>query len=617
MTEPLEPRRLLAGVTLFTHGLNGNVAGWVGAAAEATAERVGGARAASIYTMTVGERSGRLAVTSFAPDSGQRALRDTSAGEIVVKLDWGSVSGGRYATQTVARAVADYMLVAHGDTPALAELPLHLAGHSRGASLVSALSEDFGEAGVFVDQVTYLDPVPVDGVGDFLGVSFGDQGMAVYDNTVFADNYWRSDGNPNNNDFDGQAVAGTYNGDLNSTVQRNFFVSAHGAVTAYYVGTIDTDTSNGGDHPVLDSWYPGTAVAPGRDETGFANTRIAANSRASSGLSTALGGRARRVGVGESGSQWANVVNFTTGGERRVTAGQTLDARVQYADRDSRLRVDVFADNDTNPYNDGLTLLTRKKLSGTTLAGGRISVGTGPLEAGTYRLAARATDDSGHTRWVYSPRSIGVTAAPPPDFVTFQNRVMTVTGTDAADVIGIVRNDGSYDVTLNGINVVVDQSDADRIDVQAGGGNDTVRIDAAVGTYVNAGPGFDDVVGGDGSDTLSGGAQSDTLTGGLGDDVLNGNGGNNLLVGNGGYDRFYSADGAQDTMVGGSNADRFFGGNGPDSMIGGPGNDKIYANAGNDTLIGGPGTDIVNGGAGSDSSDDDPLDLRTDIEILV
>lgn len=616
--ESLEGRRLLAGVTLITHGYNGDVNGWVATAAADVQERAGGSKAASIYTMSVAKNnSNRLTVTAFTPDKNQIDYRSTTGGELILKLDWSTVSGGSYTTQDVAEVVADYMLAAHGNVPAMAELPLHLIGHSRGASLVTALSGKLGEDGVWVDQVTYLDPHPVDGVDDYFGVSFGDQKMAVYNNTVFADDYWRNDGNPNNNDFDGERVTGAYNGDLNSTVQQNFFVSAHGAVTAYYVGTIDTSTSQGGDHPVLSSWYKGTAVAPARDATGFAYSRIAGGERPLSGLSTALGGNAKRVSLDTDDATWSNVLNFTTRGDRRVTAGQTLDARFLFADHDSSARVDVYFDTDTNPYNGGTTYGQGKVFSASDLAAGRINVPTTGLATGTYRVAARVRDDAGRTRWYYSPRSIGVDAAAPVT-VDVTNRVMTITGSTSNDTISVQRNDGSYDIIGNGVNVgVAPEADVDLIVVQADAGNDVVTIDAVVPAYVNAGPGFDNVVGGDGNDTLSGGAQSDTLTGGLGDDVLNGNGGNNLLIGNGGYDRLYSADGSQDTMIGGSNADRFFGGDGNDLMYGQNGNDKMYANAGNDTLIGGEGSDILNGGSGTNTGDNDPLDLRTNIQILL
>jgi len=52
--EPLEPRQLLAGVTMLIHGHQGSINGWVRAAAEAIAEHVpGGADQASQFTLKV------------------------------------------------------------------------------------------------------------------------------------------------------------------------------------------------------------------------------------------------------------------------------------------------------------------------------------------------------------------------------------------------------------------------------------------------------------------------------------------------------------------------------------------------------------------------------------
>ncbi|MBC7783369.1 MAG: hypothetical protein H7144_05970, partial [Burkholderiales bacterium] len=110
----LEARRLLAGVTLLTHGLNGDIDGWVETAAADIAERAGGATRASIYSMEVEASGGTLTVTSFGPDSGESDYRETLDGEMILKLDWGSVSGGSYPTGDVAAVVSAYLLSTHG-----------------------------------------------------------------------------------------------------------------------------------------------------------------------------------------------------------------------------------------------------------------------------------------------------------------------------------------------------------------------------------------------------------------------------------------------------------------------------------------------------------------------
>ena len=89
----------------------------------------------------------------------------------------GSLSfGGGYhrSTVDVAAAVAEKLLLPNFLTDLVtpvAELPFHLIGHSRGASLVGELAKKLGEQGVWVDQVTTLDPHPVDGVREPSGYS--------------------------------------------------------------------------------------------------------------------------------------------------------------------------------------------------------------------------------------------------------------------------------------------------------------------------------------------------------------------------------------------------------------------------------------------------------------
>ena len=64
------------------------------------------------------------------------------------------------------------------------------------------------------------------------------------------------------------------------------------------------------------------------------------------------------------------------------------------------------------------------------------------------------------------------------------------------------------------------------INVQAGGGNDDVRIDGSAGSFadqqltIDGGAGNDTIVGGDGDDTLIGGTGNDTIVGGRGADTV-------------------------------------------------------------------------------------------------
>ena len=93
------------------------------------------------------------------------------------------------------------------------------------------------------------------------------------------------------------------------------------------------------------------------------------------------------------------------------------------------------------------------------------------------------------------------------------------------------------------------------IDVTAGNGDDTVRIDQVNGTFTTT--------------------ESTSIDGGNGDDIL----------------------------LGGSGAERFFGGNGDDSVDGNAGADSAFLGRGDDIFVWDPGdaSDIVDGDKGSDT----------------
>src|SRR4051794_8403870 len=304
--EPLEPRTLLAGVTILTHGYQGDVNGWISKMSDDIVARAGGASHATAYTMKVGENSKqRLAVLSLTRDRGSSDYQSTSTGEVVVKLDWSSISGGGESTTEVAGVVSKFLLNQQDSdaAPRFVELPIHLIGHSRGASLMIALSQGLGRAGIWVDQQTNLDPHPVDGVNDILGANFGDMPMTTFDNVAFSDTYWRSDGDVNNVDFDGEEVAGSHNQSLNNSVQQDFSGLAHLSVPSYYDGTVNGKTSDGGDTPIKNDWYGTGGDKPARDQTGFVFSNLAGGARPADGLWSASGGTAQRQSAGQSGSQ--------------------------------------------------------------------------------------------------------------------------------------------------------------------------------------------------------------------------------------------------------------------------------------------------------------------------
>jgi Ca2+-binding RTX toxin-like protein len=117
-----------------------------------------------------------------------------------------------------------------------------------------------------------------------------------------------------------------------------------------------------------------------------------------------------------------------------------------------------------------------------------------------------------------------------------------------------VGDDGTADFAF-------DRSAFTAVDVQAGGGDDSIRIDQLNGRFT------EDAV------TLDGGSGNDTLTGGDGDDVLIGGTGNDTADGNRG----------NDTALLGSGTDRFSWdpGDGSDVIEGGDGADTLAFNGSN------------------------------------
>src|SRR6185437_2158923 len=115
-----------------------------------------------------------------------------------------------------------------------------------------------------------------------------------------------------------------------------------------------------------------------------------------------------------------------------------------------------------------------------------------------------------------------------------------------------VGDDGRADFT-------VERHRVERIVVNAGNGNDQVRIDESNGAFTTTTP-----------TQINGDAGDDTLLGGSGAEMLNGGGGNDVVDGNGGADRVSL----------GSGDDRFVWdpGDGSDVVDGGAGHDVMAFN---------------------------------------
>jgi hypothetical protein len=131
------------------------------------------------------------------------------------------------------------------------------------------------------------------------------------------------------------------------------------------------------------------------------------------------------------------------------------------------------------------------------------------------------------------------------------------------------------------------------LEVNAGGGNDTVRNNTWLPSTI---------FGGAGDDWLIGGAGRDMLIGWTGNDTLEGLGDNDELYGGIGNDNLYGGEGS-DKLAGQENDDLLVGGNGDDDLYGDSGRDKLFGQAGADKLYGGTENDLLVGGSDSDYLD--------------
>ena len=180
----------------------------------------------------------------------------------------------------------------------------------------------------------------------------------------------------------------------------------------------------------------------------------------------------------------------------------------------------------TPPVASGAGGALSRRLVRTALAAGVL---TGGLTASAQAAPAHRpghSGDRGHSRVS----------------VEVEHRTLTITGTAGADKLSLrlsagdprrlqvdVGDDGSADFTVR-------RRRFDRIVVNAGNGNDQVRIDESNGAVTTTTP--TQINGQGGDDTLLGGSGAETLNGGDGNDVVDGNGGADRVTLGSGDDRF-------------------------------------------------------------------------------
>ncbi len=398
--QQLEPRLLLSGVTLIAHGHNSGVSGWIDDMADAIADRIGAESAE--YTLVLNEGADDKPNSHFfSADNPAQTYDAVASGEAIIKVDWSDMTSGLFdfgsSTTDVGYYVADWL--AGSD---FAGMPIHLIGHSRGASVSAAICQKLAALGVWVDQMTMLDPYPVD----------GDSDVILYDNVRLADNYYQTDYS-----ISGGPIAGSYNlGPLDLGGAHGYFSGGtHSDVHLWYHGTIDLSPAASADGYTVPGDYYDGSQGP-RDSAGFHYSLIAGGDR--SELTGWLPQAANRTHVTRSGSQWANLeATLQLSGPDSVEQGDDIPLSYRYQ---AAIASDISFgfDTDRNPYNASApqyagTIAMPATSDGTAFDNGIAEthdVDTSQISPGEYYIVARITAD-GRSRYVYSDQQITIEQA--------------------------------------------------------------------------------------------------------------------------------------------------------------------------------------------------------------
>jgi hypothetical protein len=418
------------GVTVITHGFNANVTDWVIPMLDKIPSfRTFPGTNVSEYQISITRNASTYSLTSTFLDG--VAPSGSDSGEILIALDWSTLSSGAVPTTDIAAqtaiALLSTTLIPDLNGHPLAELPLHFAGHSRGGSVITEAARLLGAQGVWVDHVTTLDPHPVS--------QFGDPPMTNYANILYADNFWQNLGDglfvPN-----GQAITGAYNRQL--TNLNGGYSSSHSDVHLWYHGTIDLKTPASDTQATITSterqlWWT-TAEAFGTN-TGFLNSLIGAGDRFSNfepggagkgkisdGYNKVwdfgAGLAANRVFLPANNGSWPNLLRLNVIGTNHFASGDAIPAAFYYqcgANTGSTALVRLVLDADPNPLNANAISLTQTNVPSTGtnnigLLNLTVTPNAAATQPGTYYVYGTITDGL-HTRYLYAPQRIVLEAS--------------------------------------------------------------------------------------------------------------------------------------------------------------------------------------------------------------
>jgi hypothetical protein len=438
------PQARAIGVTLITHGLKGNIDGWVTGMGNALARY--SARTANATILKFQFHSNGSGWDLYSTNYNQGNPLSAPGGEIIVLFDWRQLADGNsYNTYQVAAALVPALtstnFVPECGGHALAEFPLHLVGHSRGGSLVCELARQLGTNGVWIDHITTLDAHPLnnDGFSDRPLYTAVDAPARIYENVVFGDSYYQ-----NTSLFvRGEPAAGacwrrqtTFGGGY-----TDFISGDHSDIHLWYHGTIDWNTPTSDLEASITSseratWW--TTYESRGTNAGFLYSLIGGGNRFSTaspngGDSSAiqtgfnqfydlgLGGAGNsRTALTANNGNWPNPIRLNLTSTNVVSQGDisTLYLYYQWATpATSTGTIALYLDDDLNPFNGNEHLLQQLTAHGTTGSG--LAAGAVPVQltaqnapVGSHAFFVKLSA-GGSVRYLYAPEFIQVLAPAP------------------------------------------------------------------------------------------------------------------------------------------------------------------------------------------------------------
>lgn len=458
----LTPRSAAAaGVTIITHGLNGNANGWVtGMANQIPNYHNFHGTNYTFYKVYFYYSGGVYYPTNSRIGGGPPSVIDS--GEIIIAFDWSQLAAGgnSFNTYQVANVLNSVLLSTNFITElnghALCELPIHLIGHSRGGSLMCQTSFLLGTNGVWVDHLTTLDPHPLNDPNfplDFLLYSAIDAPCATYQNVLFHDNYWQ-----NNALFIyGESVSGAYIRQLYNLAGG--YQSDHSNVHLWYHGTVDErDPASDTEAQITDAEF-NTWYVPYENygyNAGFLWGLIGGGDRTSTdsplGFATPMirsgfnqywgdmggGANANRTPLPSNNGKWPNIVKFNITGTNVVAAGSLAVTKFFYQyGGTSNVTIQIYFDKDLNPYNSNSTVIVQGSVANTGIGNvyfyQNLGLTTTNVPLGTYAIYGKITDGV-RARYLYAPE------------------LLTIISTQQPPVLDIAKlNSTQFRVGVNGI----------------------------------------------------------------------------------------------------------------------------------------------------------------------